>query len=308
MSRNQFSTIRLNNYTVRATTIGSLMVGGVAVGGSGSGGVVSDTSFTQGNRLAIFNGTDGNTIKDTGIYHEFNEDNGAFLWDPSGTYHIRLDTGQVSIQNENNGNRVRITEGQISIRSYTGNVRIQGENLVQIYSEIDMDDYKITNVGEPTNASDVATKNYVDNNNNGGVSSQWVTLTQSDIQGLHTYPGKTLVEGVADNVIIVDSLEFIRGEQGSVYSATGVNMFVNYMGNYVDPTKSYTWKIPADAEQAGGTGLLTSTGAIQGVSVNNASFQPVTVGQSAILMSTGAITGAGDAVTVKVNYRLSPRG
>lgn len=308
MSRNQFSTIKLNNYTVRAPTRGSLIVGGVAVGGGGSGGVVSDTTFTQGNRLAIFNGADPNTIKDTGIYHEFNEDNGAFLWDPSGTYHIRLDSGEITLRHDNNGNRVRIQEDGINIRSNSGGVYIRGDAGVSINSELDMDEYKITNVGEPTNASDAATKNYVDTNNNGGVSSQWVTLTQSDIQGLHTYPGKTLVEGVADNVIIVDSLEFIRAEQGVAYSATGVNLFVNYMGNYVDPTKSYTWKIPADAEQAGGTGLLTSTGAIQGLSVNNASFQPVTVGQSAILMSTGAITGAGDAVTVKVNYRLSPRG
>lgn len=170
-----------------------------------------------------------------------------------------------------------------------------------------MDDYKITNVGVPTNSGDVATKGYVDNNN-GGVSSQWVTLTPSDIQGLHTYPGTSLVDGVADNIIIVDSLEFYRGEQGSAYSASGVNMFVNYMGNYVDPTKSYTWKIPADAVQAGGTGLLTSTGAIQGISVNNASFQPVPVGQGAILMSDSAITGTGGNVTVKVNYRLNPVG
>lgn len=307
MSRNQFSTIRLNNYTVRATTRGSLVVGGVAVGGGGSGGVVSDTTFTQGNRLAIFNGTDGNTINDTGIYHVFNEDNGAFLFSPTGSNFIQLDSGEVRMQNENTGNRVRVEESRITIRSYTGDVRIRGDTGVAISSELDMDDYKITNVAIPTNPGDVATKGYVDNNT-GGLSSQWVTLTQSDIQGLHVYPGKTLVEGVADNVIIVDSLEFIRGEQGVAYSATGVNMYVNYMGNYVDPAQSYTWKIPADAVQAGGTGLLTSTGGSQGISVNNASFQPVTVGQSAILMSDSAITGAGNAVTVKVNYRLSPRG
>lgn len=306
MSRNQFSTIRLNNYIVRANTRGSLIVGGVAVGGGGSGGVVSDTTFTQGNRLAIFNGTDGNTINDTGIYHQFNEDNGAFLYSPTGSNYIQLDSGEVRMQNENSGNRVRIEENRITIRSYTGDVRIRGDTGVGISSELDMDDYKITNVGTPTNPGDVATKGYVDNNT--GLSYQWVTLTPSDIQGLHTYPGKLLVDGVADNVIIVNSLEFYRGEQGSAYTATGVNMFVNYIGNFVDPTQSYTWKIPADAVQAGGTGLLTSTGAIQGISVNNASFQPFTVGQGAILMSDSAITGTGGNVSVKVNYRLSPVG
>lgn len=307
MSRNKFSSITLNRYTVRAPTVGSLLVGGVAVGGGGSGSVVSDTTFTQGNRLAIFNGTDGNTIKDTGIYHEFNEDNGAFLWDPSGAYHIRLDTSEITLRHEDTGNRVRIENDGISIRSNSGGVYIRGDEGVSINSELDLDEYKIINVGEPTNSSDVATKNYVDNHT-GGLSSQWVTLTQSDILSLHTYPGKTLVSGVPDNVIIVDSLEFIRGEQAVAYSATGVNLFVNYEGNYVDPTKSYTWKIPADGVQLGDTGFLTSTGGSQSISVNNASFQPVTVGQGAILMSDGAITGAGDAVTVKVNYRLSPRG
>lgn len=54
MSRNQFSTLKINNYNVRVPTIGSLIVGGVAIGGGS--GVVSDTTFTQGNRLAIFNG------------------------------------------------------------------------------------------------------------------------------------------------------------------------------------------------------------------------------------------------------------
>jgi hypothetical protein len=253
--------------------------------------------------LAIFNGTDGNTINDTGIYHQFDEDNGGFLIDPSGTNYIGINTEDVSMQNEMN--IVRVTSERVRIASDNGSVRITAQNGVQIYSDVEMDGYRITEVGEPTDLSDVTTKQYVDNITINRISSRWVELGPSDIQGLHVYPGKTLVDGITDNVIIVDSLEFYRGEQMSTYSAAGVNLYVNYEGNYVDPTQSYTWKIPADAVQAGGTGLLTSTGGSRGLSVNNASFQPFTVGQGVILMSDSAITGTGGNVSVKVSYRLS---
>jgi hypothetical protein len=314
MSVNQrFSNLKLNGYRIRAPTMGSLLVGGVSVGGGGGSGVLSETQYTTGNRLALFNGTDGNTIIDTRIYHESQEDGGAILKDQTDSHYILLSSQSVKLETDsglgveliNNQNDINIygnilfDDGQLkmnggNINTNSGHINLDGGN-------INMGDGRILQLNQPVEDGEVANKSYVD------VKTQYqttTTLTASDIQNLHVYPGKTLVNAINGKTIFVDSLEFLRTTQGSTYTATGVDLYINYNGNYVDPSQTYTWKIPADGAQMGGQTLLTTTNQIRSVSYNTANYQPVKDNSDILLNATSAITGTGGNLVVRTSYRL----
>jgi hypothetical protein len=300
MSVNQrFTNLKLNGYRIRAPTMGSLLVGGISVGGSGSG-VLSQTQYTTGNRLALFNGTDNNTIIDSRIYHESQEDGGALFKDQSDSHYIYLTSQSVKLETDS-GLGVELINNQNDVKVY-GNLLFDDGQLKMNGGDVDMGNGRILQLNQPTEDGEVANKSYVDEKTHYQTTT---TLTPSDIQNLHVYPGKTLVNAITDKTIFVDSLEFFRTTQGSAYTASGVNLYINYSGNYVDPSQTYTWKIPADGAQMGGETLLTTTNQIRSVSYNTSSYQPVQINSDILLNATGAITGTGGNLVVRTTYRLA---
>lgn len=279
-----FASIQINGQQIYTNTAGSLSVGGTPVGGEG-GGVTATTSFTSANRLALFDGTSGNHLIDTAIYHSFNEDNSAILSDPSDMNRIYLSTGEITLSHDG-VNELRISDSGIGI--YSSNVNFDGNPL--------------KDVGAPQDPTDAATKQYVDSLQS---LKTTITLTPSDIQNLHVYPGKRLVEGVNNYNTIIEGLEFYRAAQLTGYTAANVNFYLNNSSNSVDVTKNYTWKFPADAQQNGGEGLLSSLFELRGYAYPTG-YTPLGPGTDINLMADNPITGTGGNLLVRVTYKLEP--
>jgi hypothetical protein len=191
-------------------------------------------------------------------------------------------------------------DGQLKMNG--GDIDTGGGSISLYEGNINMGDGRILQLNQPIEDGEVANKSYVDDKTQYQTTT---TLTPSDIQNLHVYPGKTLVNAINGKTIFVDSLEFLRTTQGSTYTATGVDLYINYSGNYVDPSQTYTWKIPVDGAQMGGETLLTTTDQIRSVSYNTAAYQPVKDNSDILLNSTGAITGTGGNLVVRTSYRLA---
>lgn len=288
MSRiRNFTNIKINDQTIHAPSAGSLTVGGIPITGGGGGGLTAVTSFTSTNRLALFSGTGGNQLIDTAIYHTFNEDNGAIFHDQDGNHAIKLMPLELVLECDS-GTQIKLENNSDTIR-ITGNIDMNGGSL--------------TDLAEPTYNTDAATKEYVDN---AVIKTTTLTLTPINIQNLHVFPGVQLVAGQSGYVTLVEAIEFQRDAQNPGYSATGVNLYVNYTGNFVDPTQTHVWKIPATAQQAGGTGFLDGLDPIRGISYNSSSFHPLPANGAPLLMADGPITGTGGSVNVRVHYRRLP--
>jgi hypothetical protein len=74
----------------------------------------------------------------------------------------------------------------------------------------------------------------------------------------------------------------------------------------VDVSKNYTWKFPADAQQNGGEGLLSSLYEMRGYAYPSG-YTPLAIDTNVNLMADGAITGTGASLLVQVYYNLLPQ-
>ena len=131
-----------------------------------------------------------------------------------------------------------------------------------------------------------------------------VTLTPSDLAGLSSYPGKTLVSaaGLTSNqVIVVTALEFSLTYNTTAYTTTA-NLYLNYSGNYLTVAQA----IPAGNTTENNTsGMLTASRNtyryIQN-SIADGLFPPQ---QDVILMSDGAISNGDSDLRVRVTYIIT---
>lgn len=120
---------------------------------------------------------------------------------------------------------------------------VSAGNLVQFQTTIDMNALKITNMADPTNPQDAATKNYIDSNfANKALSNLASTAVNVDI-----IPGTDNVTSLGSNIKRFNHLFVSNLEDASsnvvldvtnriLYAAGGVNAILNFAGN--SPTLS----------------------------------------------------------------------
>lgn len=182
----------------------------------------------------------------------------------------------------------------------TGNT-IRNSPLTINDGVLDMVQNNIVNVTDPVNASDVATKNYVDNANL--FHQTIVVLNPSQMSSLNSYPGVTLVSAPPFSSVIATSLEFHVPFNRAPYTTNGAKLYVNWLGNYVTGSDTNDWVIPTDT---GLIPLLTSTRDVHAMVFNTAQYVDFPEAQDLILMSTGAITGGDSEVLIRVTYQILP--
>ena len=131
-----------------------------------------------------------------------------------------------------------------------------------------------------------------------------VTLTPSDLAGLTSLPGKTLVSGgglASNQVIVVTALEFSLTYNTTPYTTTA-NLYLNYSGNYLTVPQA----IPAGNTTANNNvGMLTASRNTYRYVQNgmvDGDFPPQ---QDVILMSDGAISNGDSNLNVRVTYIIT---
>ena len=131
-----------------------------------------------------------------------------------------------------------------------------------------------------------------------------VTLTPSDLAGLTSLPGKTLVSGgglASNQVIVVTALEFSLTYNTTPYTTTA-NLYLNYSGNYLTVPQA----IPAGNTTANNNvGMLTASRNTYRYVQNgmvDGDFPPQ---QDVILMSDGAISNGDSDLRVRVTYIIT---
>ena len=133
-----------------------------------------------------------------------------------------------------------------------------------------------------------------------------VTLSPSDLAGLNSYPGKTLVSASAlgltsSQFIVVTALEFSLTYNTTPYT-TSANLYLNYSGNYLTVAQP----IPAGNTTANNNvGLLTSSRNIYRYVQNGITDGDFPVNQDVILMSDGAIANGNSDLRIRVSYIIT---
>jgi len=141
----------------------------------------------------------------------------------------------------------------------------------------------------------------------GASSSVIVTLQPSDIEGLSSYPGFTLISASdllleSNQAIIVQSVEFYIDGSGGIPYTTTANLFLNYVGNYTGGQLFPAGNTPNNSN----IGLLTSARPLYRYIQCSANDQNIPFQSDLLLNADGPIVATGNAVSmdVRVTYQV----
>ena len=196
---------------------------------------------------------------------------------------------------------------------------VEGRAIPGFYGDISMNGYRITNVGDPTNPQDAATKNYVDAGDSqlglridseiaarrvadNGLSMRISALENTFISGVETvsYPWSTVLSEDADEV--TPGLAFTK----AIVELNGIGQLRGYSFEVVDNTILFAETVPAGtvisarlgADVSAGSGLATQA---------SVDYLAESLGKLAYLDEAASVqdaTDAGDVVT-KFNALLA---